>query len=135
MTSGLKTPKTRGMVEDEFSKALILFEKEHLGRGPADVRTYLLADMALVRLQGILTPAEQKLSATPEGRDLVKEMRRQLFENSRDLLEVIVREVLECQLVSLHTDMSTVSGERMIVFVVDGDLDMMYPAGRRGGIT
>ncbi|MBI1297574.1 DUF2294 family protein [bacterium] len=131
MTSGRKTKKTRGMVEDEFSKALIQFEKEHLGRGPADVRTYLLSDMALVRLQGILTPAEQKLSSTPEGRDLVKEMRRQLFENSRDLLEVIVRDVLECELLSLHTDMSTVSGERMVVFIVDRDLDVMYPAARR----
>lgn len=131
MTIERKMKKTRGMIEDEFTKALILFEKEHLGRGPADVRTYLLADMALVRMQGILTPAEQKLAATPEGRDLVKEMRRQLFENSRDLLEVIVQNVLGCRLVSLHTDMSTVSGERMVVFVVDADLDVLYPAGRR----
>jgi uncharacterized protein YbcI len=131
MTIERKSKKTRGMIEAEFSKALILFEKEHLGRGPADVRTYLLADMALVRMQGILTPAEQKLSATPDGRDLVKEMRRQLFENSRDLLEVIVQDVLGCHLLSLHTDMSTVSGERMVVFVVDADLDVLYPAGRR----
>ncbi len=131
MTIERKSKKTRGMIEAEFSKALILFEKEHLGRGPADVRTYLLSDMALVRMQGILTPAEQKLSATPEGRDLVKEMRRQLFENSRDLLEVIVQDVLGCRLLSLHTDMSTVSGERMVVFVVDADLDVLYPAGRR----
>ncbi|MCB0114014.1 MAG: DUF2294 domain-containing protein [Caldilineaceae bacterium] len=123
--------KTRGMVEAEFTRSLIQFEKEHLGRGPADVRTYLLSDMAVVRMQGILTPAEQKLSATAEGRDLVKEMRRQLFENSRDLLEAIVDDVLGCRLVSLHTDMSTVSGERMVVFIVDADLDVLYPAGRR----
>ncbi|MBV7339196.1 DUF2294 domain-containing protein [Chloroflexi bacterium TSY] len=118
---------TRGMVEAKFTKAIIQFEKEHLGRGPLDARTIFLNDMILVRLKGLMTPAEQKLAASTEGRDLVKEMRRQLFESSRPLIEDIVRNVTDCQLISLHTDMSTKTGERMIVLVVDEDLDKKYP--------
>ncbi len=121
---------TRGMVEAAFTKAIIQFEKEHLGRGPLDTRTTFLGDMILVRLMGLMTPAEQKLATSGDGRDLVKEMRRQLFESSRPLLEEIVQEVVNCQLISLHTDMSTKSGERIIVFVVDADLDKQFPAGR-----
>ena len=118
---------TRGMVEASFTKAIIQFEKEHLGRGPLDARTMFLSDMILVRLKGLMTPAEQKLAASSEGRDLVKEMRRQLFESSRPLLEEIVQNVAGVQLVSLHTDMSTKTGERMIILVVDTDLDQKFP--------
>ena len=118
------------MVEAEFTRAVIQFEKEHLGRGPLDARTIFLGDMILVRLKGLMTPAEQKLSASGEGRDLVKEMRRQLFESSRPLLEEIVRRVAGCELVSLHTDMSTKTGERIIVLVVDEDLDGKFPAAK-----
>ena len=121
---------TRGMAEATFSKAIIQFEKEHLGRGPLDTRTTFLGDLILVRLKGLMTPAEQKLAATGDGRDLVKEMRRQLFENSRPLLEEIVQEVVGCRLISLHTDMSTKSGERIIVFVVDTDLDQQFPVAK-----
>jgi uncharacterized protein YbcI len=118
--------KTRGEAEAEFTRAIIKFEKDFLGRGPVDARTFFLHDMILVRLQGILTPAEYKLAEKPEGRTLVKETRRQLFETSRPLLENIVREVAGCKLISLHTDMSTKTGERIIVLTVDADLTSQF---------
>lgn len=118
--------KTRGELEAEFSKAIIKFEKEHLGRGPLDTRTFFLNDMIVVRLRGILTPAETKLAENREGQALVKETRRQLFEVSRPLLEAIVEEVIGCKLISLHTDMSTKTGERIIVLTVDTNLDEQF---------
>ena len=117
------TVKTRGQIEAEFTKAIIQFEKEYLGRGPLEARTFLINDMILVRLRGILTPAEGRLAESPEGQALVKETRRRLFESSRPLLEDIVRDVVGCNVISLHTDMSTRTGERIIVFTVDVDLD------------
>lgn len=118
--------KTRGELEAEFSKAIIKFEKEHLGRGPLDTRTFFLNDMIVVRLRGILTPAETKLAETREGQALVKETRRQLFEVSRPFIEAIVEEVIGCKLISLHTDMSTKTGERIIVLTVDTNLDELF---------
>lgn len=119
-------PKTRGEAEAEFTRAIIKFEKDYLGRGPTDARTLFLNDLILVRLRGILTPAEVKLAETREGQMLVKETRRQLFESSRPLLETIVREVTGCALISLHTDMSTRTGERIIVLTVDDDLSARF---------
>ena len=118
--------KTRGECEAEFTKAMIKFEKEYLGRGPLDARTFFINDMVVVRLRGILTPAEMKLSERPEGKSLVKETRRQLFETSRPLIEEIVSTVIGCHVISLHTDMSTKTGERVVVLTVDINMDEVY---------
>ena len=120
------TTKTRGQLEAEFTNAIIKFEKEYLGRGPLEARTFLIQDMILVRLRGVLTLAELKLAENREGQMLVKETRRQLFETSRALLDDIVRDILDCNPISLHTDMSTKTGERVIVITVDVDLNKNF---------
>ena len=118
--------RTRGAIEDEFTKAIIKFEKDYLGRGPLDARTFLVNDMILVRLRGVLTPAESKLAENPEGQKLVKQARRQLFETSRPILEKLVRDIVDAKLLSLHSDISTRTGERVIVLTLDKNLDQMY---------
>jgi len=118
--------KTRGQYEAEFTKAIIKFEKDYLGRGPLEARTFFLNDMIIVRLRGILTPAEMKLAESHEGRTLVKEARRQLFETSRPLLEDLVRDIVGCGVISLHTDVSTKTGERIIILTVDTNLDERF---------
>ncbi len=118
--------RTRGEHEAEFTKAMIQFEKEYLGRGPQDVKTIFLGDMIFVRLRGILTPAEMKLAESREGRELVKETRRQLFESSRPLIEAMIKTITGCNLISLHTDMSTKTGERIVVLTVDVNLDQQF---------
>ena len=118
--------KTQGQLEADFTNAIIKFEKEYLGRGPLEARTFFIQDMILVRLRGVLTPAEMKLAENREGQMLVKETRRQLFETSRTLLDDIVRQILGCEPISLHTDMSTKTGERVVVITVDVDLNKKF---------
>jgi uncharacterized protein YbcI len=120
------TGKTRGQLEATFTTAIIKFEKEYLGRGPLEARTFFIQDLILVRLRGVLTAAEMKLAENREGQILVKETRRQLFETSRQLLDNIVRDILDCQMISLHTDMSTKTGERVVVITVDVDLNSKF---------
>lgn len=117
------TKKSRGELEAEFTKAMIKFEKDFLGRGPLEARTFFLQDLILVRLRGILTPAEAKLAESRDGQALVKETRRQLFEISRPHIEAMVHDILGCQMISLHTDMSTRTGERMVVLTINANLD------------
>ncbi len=115
--------KSKAELEAEISKAVIRFEKEYMGRGPLDTRTYLIGDLVLVRLRNVLTPAELKLaeSENPErGRDLIKQLRHQLIEQGRPLLEIAIRDILGVGLISLHTDISTRTGERIIVFTLEG---------------
>ena len=113
--------KTRGELEAEISQAVIRFKKEYMGRGPLAVRTYLIDDMALVRLSGVLTPAEQHLARVEDqkrGRDLIKQMRLELIEHGRELLEAVVRDILGVTVISLHTDVSTRTGESVILFTL-----------------
>lgn len=115
--------QTRGEIEAALANAIILFEKEHLGRGPVETRVYIIEDMILVRLRGVLTPAETKLAQNSEGYELIKQVRRKLLEGSRPILEAIVLEKTGCQVVSLYTDISVKTGERIIVFTLAEKLE------------
>jgi len=116
--------KTKGELEAEIGQAVIRFKKEYMGRGPLGVRTFLLEDMVLVRLQGVLTPAEQKLAQVEDrsrGRDLIKQMRLELIEHGRPLLEAVVMDILGVGVISLHTDISTRTGESILLFTLSDD--------------
>jgi len=115
--------KTKGQIEAQISESLIKFEKEYMGRGPMETRTFIVQDMVLVRLKGVLTPAEEQLSKSEEGAKLIKQTRKQLLENGKALMEKMIMDITGCQVVSLHSDISTRTGERIILFVVDGDLE------------
>lgn len=110
---------SQGQIEASISEAIIKFEKEYMGRGPEEVRTYILGDLILVRLKGVLTPAEKQMVKNEEGRRLIKQVRQNLIENAGSLLATIIKETSGRKMISLHTDISTKSGERVIIFVLD----------------
>lgn len=111
--------RTKGQMEAEICEAVIRFEKEFMGRGPLETRAYIIDDMVLVRLRNVLTQAELKLANardSKEGRELVKRIRITLLEQGRPLLEAAVEKIVGVRVRSLHTDISTVTGERVILF-------------------
>lgn len=115
--------KTKGQMESEISDAIVKFEREYMGRGPEEARTYLLEDIIIVRLQGVLTPAERQLARSDSeghGRALIKQVRMELLEKARPLLETIILNITGQPVKSLHTDISTITGERIIVLSLSG---------------
>lgn len=115
--------KTKGQLEAEISEAVLRFEKEHIGRGPDEIRTFIVADMVLVRERGALTAAETHLAKTTEGRDLIKQIRARLVENSRMLLCSLIRDITGIEVVALHSDVCTASGERILLFCLEDNLE------------
>jgi uncharacterized protein YbcI len=116
--------KTKGQIEAEITDAVIRFEKEYMGRGPMEAKTYIIDDMLLIRLKGVMSRAEQQLATSDDahrGRELIKQVRRESLERGRMLLEAVVRDIVGQNVISLHTDISTITGERVIVFTLDGD--------------
>jgi uncharacterized protein YbcI len=114
--------KTKGELEADISQAIIRFEKDHLGRGPLETRAFIIEDMVLVRLKKVLIQAELKIaesSTTDRGRYLIKQLRQELIEQGRPILEDELQSLLGVGLVSLHTDISTKTGERIMVFTFD----------------
>ena len=113
--------KTQGEIEAAISQGVTLFEQEYMGRGPKHIHAHLIGDLLLVRLQGVLTAAEQHLVKTlpPEkGRDLLKQVRTQLIETARPVLEALVLKITGVQVLSLHHDISVVTGEEVVLFTL-----------------
>jgi len=121
-TSGLKV-LTKGQMEAEISKALISFEREHMGRGPVEAKTYIFEDIVLIRLKGVLTPAERHLAIDEEGIQLIKQVRTKLMENAHAMLNDIIQRITGVSPVSLYTDISTKTGERFIIITFEEELE------------
>lgn len=117
--------RTKGQLEAEISQAAVKFERAYMGRGPTDIKTYLLHDLVIIRLFGILTPAEKQL-VKAEGVELLKQIRAKLLEHGRHLLKKSVEEIVGLPVTSLHSDLSTVTGERIIVFVLSSHVEKQF---------
>lgn len=131
-----RTVRTKGQIEAEVCRAVTLFEKEHMGRGPLETRAYIVDNMIIVRLQGILTKAEYRLVKSDRhsrGRELIKQVRIELIETGRPLLEASIKAITRRKIRSLHTDISTVTGEKIILFTLDKPPEFVgngEPSGR-----
>jgi uncharacterized protein YbcI len=116
------TVKTKGEIEAEISRAIVQFEIDYMGRGPKESSTHIVEDLVVVRLKGVLTPAEEQLTKSIDGKELVKKMRATLIDKARPLLYRVVGDITGAKVLDLHTDISTESGERVFVFSLDNNL-------------
>jgi uncharacterized protein YbcI len=112
--------KTQDEIEAAISEGIRRIEKETRGRDPKDIHAYLLEDFVVVRLQGLLTLAEQQLAKVPceRGRDLLKQVRTHLMETAKPLMQSLVQDITNVKVVSLHHDISTVTGESFIILTL-----------------
>ena len=130
---GVVASRSRSDLEAEISRVVIQFEKEFMGRGPVETRTYLLEDMVVVRLKGVLTPAELKLanSDSPRSEYLLKQVRNELLDAGRPMLEVLLRDILNVPVRSVHTDICTKSDERVIIVTLEEKLRFSETGGKK----
>ncbi|AYO29746.1 MAG: hypothetical protein PWR06_1554 [Thermoanaerobacteraceae bacterium] len=117
---------TKGQVEAKISEAISKFEIEFMGRGPKQIRTIIIQDLIIVRLKGFLSQSEQKLAESSQGIELIKKLRATLFENAREYLETLIKEVIDVNIISTHSDVSTKTGEKIIVITVDENLEEKF---------
>src|SRR6202049_970680 len=113
--------KTQGEIESAICEGISRFQQDYMGRGPKDVRAHLIGDLLVVRLQGVLTAAEQQLVkslSADKGRDLLKQVRTQLIETARPFLEAMVQDVTAVKVLSMHHDISTSTGEEVVLFTL-----------------
>jgi uncharacterized protein YbcI len=112
---------TQGEIEAAVCEGISRFEQNYMGRGPKDIHAYLISDLLVVRLKGVLTVAERQLVTSfpaEKGRDLLKTVRNHLIETARPVMEAMIQEVTGVPVVSLHHDISTVTGEKVLLFTL-----------------
>ncbi|MBN1661948.1 MAG: DUF2294 domain-containing protein, partial [Anaerolineae bacterium] len=89
-------------------------------------RAWIVEDMILIRLKDVLTPAERRLTEDPNGRYLLKGLRTRLIENSRSVLDEAIKNLTGVSIVSLHSDLSIRTGERVIVLTLTENLESRF---------
>jgi uncharacterized protein YbcI len=114
--------RSKGEIEAAIRMSVIKFEQEFMGRGPDEVKAFIMRDQVLVRLKGVLTLAERQLAKTAEGIEMVKQMRQNLIAQGRDKLCEQVSEITGAKTLALFTDIDVQIGERVLVFTVDRDI-------------
>lgn len=117
---------TKGQIESKLSEAISKFEIEQMGRGPEKIRTIILQDLILIRLKGFLSMSEKKLAHNKDGVELIKKVRTSLFENAREELEAAVKSVIDVNIVSTYSDVSTKTGEKIIAIILDQDIEEFF---------
>jgi len=113
--------KTQGEIEAAICVLISRFEQQYMGRGPSDVHAHVIRELLVVRLRGVLTASEQQLVKTmlaEKGRDLLKQVRTQLIETARPVMEAMIQEVTGGKVLSVHHDISTVTGEEVVLFTL-----------------
>ena len=112
---------TQGEIEAAISEGIGRFQQDYMGRGPKYIHAHLIDDLVVVRLQGVLTAAEQQLVKSlpaEKGRGLLKQVRTHLVETARPLMEALIQDVTGARVLSLHHDISTITGEEVILFTL-----------------
>ncbi|MCD8873845.1 DUF2294 domain-containing protein [Mammaliicoccus sciuri] len=117
---------TKGACESKISKAITQWEKEYLGRGSLSVKTDILRDMIIVDLQGVLTPAEYSVCETQEGLLSIKRTRSKLVESDMDHLYQMIFDITQQEVKSFHTDLSSRTGERMMIFKMHHNIEELF---------
>lgn len=117
---------TKGQAEAAVTEAVTRFKREFLGRGPQMARTWIMGDMILVRLEGVLSRAETQLSKDPEGVVLLKKMRTKLIEGSGASIKEVIESSVGMPVKTMHTDVSSRTGESVFVFTMDGNLEKKF---------
>jgi uncharacterized protein YbcI len=114
---------TRGTIEAQVANAIVQFQREQQGRGPADVRVHLIGDLILVRCTGIFTLTETRLAVSEEGRRLIKSARQELRVITRADQENLIAGIVDCNVIRSYGDVDVEAAEQMEVFVLEADLE------------
>ena len=122
-SASIPIDKTKGQIEAGITEAITQFERDYLGRGPEEGKSFVVENLVVVKLQGILSPAERQLSHESDGVELIKKMRRRVIERCSGDLSGLVEEETGVEVVSMHADISARTGERVFVFTLDEDLE------------
>ena len=115
---------TKGQAEAKISEAISKFEIEYNGRGPKQIRTLIVQDLIIIRLKGFLSQSEQKLAENSQGVELLKKVRTMIFESSKDYILALIKDIVD--VVSAHSDISTKTGEKVIIITVDENLEEKF---------
>ncbi len=113
---------TKEQLEAKISETVNRFEIEYIGRTVKEVKTVIINDLIVIRLHGFLSWSEQNLAVNDEGIDLIKKLKLVLFESGQEHLAALIKEITNCDVINMYSDVSVKTGEKVIVITMSSNL-------------
>lgn len=121
----------RRQIEASISEAIAKLERTQVGRAPQQVKSYIIEDMVIIRLKGILTSIEHELTKYPEGIDLIKRSRVCLVEKAQNTFKKIIRNLLNVEVIAFYADISTKIEEASMIFTLCEKVESRFKEKKR----
>lgn len=115
--------KTKQEIKSAVSEVITKFLKEQLGEETESATVLVAGDAIIVRFKGVMSPAERFLVKNQEGMRLIKELKGKLIERARPLLETMIKNLIDAEVVDIHSSFDPTTGERIEIFTLNKDLD------------
>lgn len=121
----------RRQIEASISEAITKLERTQVGKAPQQVKSYIIEDMVIIRLKGILTSIEHELTKHPEGIDLIKRSRVCLVEKAQNTFKKIIRNLLNVEVIAFYADISTKIDEASMIFTLCEKVESRFKEKKR----
>ena len=115
--------KTKQEIESAVSEAMTKFLKEQLGEQAESAVVQVAGDAIIVRFKGVMPLVERFLVKNQEGMKLIKELKEKLIERAKPLLEVMIKNLIDAEVVDIHSSFDPATGERIEIFTLNKNLE------------
>ena len=123
--------KSRQEIESAVAEAMTKFLRKQMGERAAGVITEVASDAIIVRVKGIMPPAERYLIKNQEGMKLLKELKEKLIERAKPLLEAMIKNLIDAEVVDIYSSFNPASNEHIEIFTLDRSFDDSCKVSRK----
>jgi len=113
--------KMKQKIESAVSQAMVKFLKVQMGEETETVITQVMGDIVIVKVKGILPPAERHMVRNQQGQRLIKDMKGRLIEKAKPLLEAMIKDLTDLEVVDIQSSFDVNTDEYIEVFKLDLD--------------
>ena len=114
----------------EFNDIIRKLRKNLFGKGPERIHTVFINDMAISTLYGNLSPSEEFIARTPEGREMVHTARTRMIQSVyAEAAPCGMEELLGAKFVHLFSDIKVEDDIAVSVFNFDRPIDQKAEKG------
>lgn len=114
----------------EFNDIIRKLRKNLFGKGPERIHTVFINDMAITTLHGNLSPSEEFIARTPQGKEMIHAARTRMIQSVyAEAAPCGMEELVGAKFVHLFSDIKVEDDIAVSVFLFDRPIDQNNDTG------
>ncbi|OGS45822.1 MAG: hypothetical protein A2539_05480 [Elusimicrobia bacterium RIFOXYD2_FULL_34_15] len=114
--------KSKQDIEYKISQEISKILRTQLGEYSDNIIVQIIEDNIIIRIKNILTPAERQIIGKQEGVKLVSELKNNIFEKVKPILEKIIINTTNAEVIDIYSSVDIKNNERVGVFTLNKKL-------------